>query len=218
MELLSINIGKAEPMPNAKQTGVTGIDKRSVNGPVMLTTAGLPGDAICDVDNHGGVDQAIYIYGADDYIWWAEELGYELDPGMFGENLTVTGLESGKYSIGDRFQIGDVILEITAPRIPCVTLATHMGDPTFVKRFRFAERPGLYCRVVQEGRVRVGEDVRVQQYAGETITVLEMFRQFYEPTLDESTLRKHLAAPIAIRARVDKQEKLRALLAKGENP
>ncbi len=77
------------------------------------------------------------------------ELGTELAPGTFGENLTVGGLESMDYNIGDRFHIGTVVLEVTAPRI-LASRWQRMGDPTFVKRFRYAERPGLYCRVIQQ--------------------------------------------------------------------
>ena len=213
MQLISVNIGKAETIKNAKEMGKTGIFKRPVFDPVRITALGLPGDAICDVDNHGGVDQAVYLYGTADYAWWSAELGYDLEPGTFGENLTISDLESMDYDVGDRFQIGSTVLEVTAPRIPCVTLAARMGDPTFAKRFRYAERPGLYCRVVQEGQVQAGDAVSVQRYVGETISALEMYRFFYEPELDEATLRRHLAAPIAVRDRVDKEEKLQALLA-----
>ncbi len=208
MELQSINTGQATAIENAKAVGKTGIYKQPVTGAVEITTDGLPGDAICDVDHHGGVDQAIYLFGATDYAWWSAELGTELAPGTFGENLTVGGLESMDYNIGDRFHIGTVVLEVTAPRIPCVTLAARMGDPTFVKRFRYAERPGLYCRVIQPGVVRSGDGVTVEAYAGPTISAREMFRSFFEPVTDAATLRRHLAAPIAIRARIDKEATL----------
>lgn len=212
MQLISVNIGQARAMKNAKASGKTGIYKLPVSEPVQITANGLPGDAICDVENHGGVDQAVYIFGAPDYAWWSEQLGYELAPGTFGENLTISELESTQFSIGDRLHIGSVILEVTAPRIPCVTLAVRMGDPTFVKRFRYAERPELYCRVIQAGTVQVGEPVTWEPYQGETITALEMFRDFYAPEQSEATIRRHLAAPIAIRDRVDKEERLRQLV------
>jgi MOSC domain-containing protein YiiM len=95
-----------------------------------------------------------------------------------------------------------------------VTLATRMGDPAFVKRFRNAERPGLYCRVIQAGAVQVGQPVALEQYAGATIAAIEMFQAFYAGDLDEATLRRHLAAPIAIRDRIDKQGRLEKLLAR----
>jgi MOSC domain-containing protein YiiM len=212
MQLISVNIGKAQPIQNAKSSGITGIFKQPVMERVPIASEGLFGDTICDTENHGGVDQAVYIYGVDDYDWWAQELRREMPPGTFGENLTISGLVSADYLIGDRFHTGSVILEVTAPRIPCVTIAARMSDPQFVKRFRYAERPGLYCRVIQEGEVQAGDEVRVEKYAGETISALEMFQEFYEPKRDEITTRRFLAAPIAIRDRVEKEGLLEKLL------
>ena len=213
MQLYSVNVGHERPILYAKRSGKTGIYKMPVSAPVQITVNGLSGDAICDVENHGGPDQAIYIYGTPDYAWWSDELGRELLPGTFGENLTIAGLESARLSIGDRLYVGSVILEVTAPRIPCVTLATRMGDPAFVKRFRAAERPGLYCRVIREGFVQRGDPVTLEPYPGETLTAIEMFRDFYEAELSEATLRRHLAAPIAIRDRIAKEEQLAKRLA-----
>ncbi len=212
MQLISVNIGQARPLQNAKASGKTGIYKLPVSAPVRVTRNGLTGDAVCDTQNHGGVDQAIYVYGAPDYAWWSEILERELAPGTFGENLTVSELESAQLCIGDRFHLGTVTLEVTAPRIPCVTLAARMGDPSFVKRFRSAERPGLYCRVIQEGYVRVGDKIILERYRGDAILATELFRDFYEPDLDEVRIRRHLAAPIALRARAAKEEQLRDLL------
>jgi MOSC domain-containing protein YiiM len=212
MQLISVNIGKARALARAKASGMTGIYKLPVSEPVRITALGINDDAICDVENHGGVDQAIYVYGTDDYAWWSETLGRELEPGTFGENLTISGLLSAEFSIGDRLHIGDVILEVTSPRIPCVTLARRMDDPAFVKRFRQAQRPGLYCRVLQEGFVRAGDPVRYERYAGPTLTALEMFRDFFEPDVSQTMIRRQLAAPIAVRDRVAKEEQLRKLV------
>lgn len=209
MKLVSVNVGKAQPI--AAKSGQTGIYKRPAAEPVRVTKNGLQGDAVCDTDNHGGPDQAVYVYGSPDYAWWSEALGKPLEPGTFGENLTVSELESAELSVGDQFLVGDTVLEVTAPRVPCVTLAVRMGDPAFVKRFRYAERPGVYCRVLQEGSVQLGDAVRLEAYKGEALGVLEMFRHFYEPKLDEATLRRHLAAPIAIRDRVEKEAALAKL-------
>jgi MOSC domain-containing protein YiiM len=211
MKLLSVNLGVERAMPGVKETGKTGIYKLPVTSPVQVLALGLPGDVICDVKHHGGVDQAVYVYGAGDYAWWSRELGYEVQAGTFGENLTISELESGPVRIGDRFQIGTVILEATSPRIPCSTLAARMGDPSFVKRYHKAERPGLYCRVVQEGALQVGDEVTYQPTAGESLSALEMFRAYYDPNPSEEIIRRHLAAPVAIRARRDWEAKLQKL-------
>jgi MOSC domain-containing protein YiiM len=212
MQLISVNIGKERAIDNAKKSGKTGIYKLPVSAPVKVYSLGLESDFICDMKNHGGADQAIYVYGLPDYEWWSKELGRDLVPGTFGENLTISGLESARFSIGDRLRLPSVVIEVTAPRIPCSTLAARMGDPVFAKRFRFAERPGLYCRVIQEGYVQAGESVVLEPYRGETVTAIEMFRDVYEPQLSESTLRRYLSAPVALRDRVDKEEQLRKLL------
>ena len=214
MRLLSANVGRELPVRNAKKSGKTGIFKRPVGAPVEVTFGGLVGDAISDTENHGGADQAVYVYGAPDYDWWSEELGRELRPGAFGENLTVAGLESARMRIGDRLRTGSVLLEVTAPRIPCVTLATRMGDPSFVKRFRWAERPGVYCRVIKEGRVLPGDPVTVEGSASETMSVIEMFAHFFRPDPSEAAIRRHLPPHVALRARVAKERQLEELLSR----
>lgn len=208
MKLISVNIGQKQIIETSRRSEQTGIFKLPVRGPVRVTALGLEGDFIASKKHHGGPDQAIYVYGAADYDWWARQLGQELVPGVFGENLTVSDLESARFSIGDRLQVGAVTLEATAPRIPCKTFAARMGDPQFVKRFREAERPGLYCRVIQEGIIQAGDEVRVEPVRGEKVTLIEVFRDHYEKAADESTLRRFLRAPVAIRARKSLERRL----------
>lgn len=208
MNLMSVNIGSEQTLVRPGKTEQTGIFKHPVDGPVRVTNLGLPGDFIGDTKNHGGPDQAIYIYGWADYEWWQNELRQEMQPGLFGENLTIDTLKSAQFNIGDRLRIGEVLLEVTAPRIPCGTLAGRMNIPAFVKQFRLAERPGLYCRVLREGSLQAGAPVFVEKYAGQTVSLLETMRDHYEPDLTEASIRRFLAAPIAIRLRKKKEEQL----------
>ena len=210
MQLISVNIGQEQPIQNAKSSGKTGIYKQPVSEAVRLTDLGLEGDVIIDTKNHGGYDQAVYIYGGGDYDWWSETLGQRLAPGTFGDNLTFSQMESGQYSIGDRFILDEVVLEVTAPRIPCVTLAARMGDPQFIKRFKDAERPGLYCRVIRPGMVKAGETVTVERYNRETVTIVEMFQNFYLKQPPEDYLRRYLIAPTPLKGR----EQIEAMLKK----
>jgi MOSC domain-containing protein YiiM len=210
VELLSVNIGEERDI-NSK-SGKSGIYKQPATGPVRITVNGLPGDVITDVKHHGGVDQAVYVYGQPDYDWWSAELGYALAPGTFGENLTIAGLESMALCIGDRLQVGEVLLEVTAPRVPCVTLATRMGDPQFVKRFKQADRYGPYCRVITPGSVQQGDPVTLIPYTGDRMTITDEAHLFYaKPT--EADLRRLLALPVAIRSREDYEQKLAELTA-----
>ena len=201
MHVVSVNVGKAQPIANEKPSGLTGIFKQPRLEPVLVSPLGLEGDAIVDTENHGGLDQAVYLYTMPDYEWWSAHLGRPLAPGTFGENLTITDLESATLVIGDRLRVGAMMLEITAPRIPCVTLAVRMEDPQFVKKFRDGEKPGAYCRVIATGQVMVNDPVELIPYQGPRVSVLDLFRSFYQKDLSAAELRRFIAAPIAERDR-----------------
>jgi MOSC domain-containing protein YiiM len=213
MEILSVNIGQKRTQPKRDELEITGIYKVPAHDVVHIGSLGIPDDFIGDPKNHGGPDQAVYIYGAPDYAWWSKELGQELEPGTFGENLTLSEFESAKYNIGDRLQVGSVLLEFTAPRIPCSTLARRMRDPLFVKKYRLAERPGMYCRVIHEGELRVGDAAALISYAGLMVSALEVFREHQSRIKHPETLRRILRSPIAIRERIDVEEDMRRLAA-----
>jgi len=205
----SVNIGERRSFAN--DIGRTGIYKTPVSGPVKVAMLGIEGDYVADEKHHGGPDQAVYVYFAEDYAWWSEKLGRVLAPGTFGDNVTISGIESKNVAIGDRFIAGDVALQVTVPRIPCGTLARRMQDREFVKAFRYAERPGVYCRVTAEGEIAAGMSVTVERYAGDRIGIVAMYRQwFVRKKLDIVDLRRTLAAPIGARARCDWEELLAA--------
>ena len=212
MKLISVNLGQERTLQRKGRVEQTGIFKFPTEAGARVTKLGLEGDVIVSKKHHGGPDQAVYVYGATDYEWWSKELAREIAPGTFGENLTISELESAHFNVGDYLHIGEVTLQVTAPRIPCGTFAARMDDSQWVKHFRHAERPGLYCRVIREGFVKAGDIVSVENYTGETISIVQMFRDYYERDKSEETLRRHLNAPIAIRARRDLEKELRALL------
>jgi MOSC domain-containing protein YiiM len=216
MHLISVNIGEARSIQTSKEISTTGIYKLPSAQPVQVGKYGLEGDVIADKRHHGGVDQAIYIYGVNDYDWWSTFLNDSLTPGTFGENLTISDLESATVKVGDRFLVGEVVLEASAPRIPCSTLAARMESSQFVKQFRQAERPGIYCRVIQTGMIQSGHEVQFERYSGDTVTILEMFRDYYASTHSIAELRRYLAAPIDIRSRLEKEKELQAAQAGGE--
>jgi MOSC domain-containing protein YiiM len=211
MQLISVNIGEERILARKNRLERTGIYKVPTRGPLRVTRLGLEKDVIVSKKHHGGPDQAIYVYGMPDYAWWSQELGRELAPGTFGDNLTISDLESASFNIGDMLHVGEVVLQITAPRIPCGTFAARMEDPHWVKKFRDAGRPGLYCRVLMEGLVQAGDPATVESYTGETISVLEMYREFYVKNKSRESLLRHLQAPIAIRARKDIESEMRSL-------
>ncbi|MBS3850118.1 MOSC domain-containing protein [Devosia sp. J2-20] len=207
--IASINIGQPEPIPG--KSAKTGIFKRPIDGEVAITRDGLVGDAILNRKHHGGKDQAVYLYFRDDYDWWSKELDAEIGPGVFGENLTIGGVEGRKVAIGDRFIIDEVVLEVTSHRTPCMVFAARMGDPRFAKRFHQAGRPGAYCRVIKEGAFHAGEPVRHEPFAGERITVAEMMALDGRREIDPDFMRRALTTPVHYKTREDYQDRLARL-------
>jgi MOSC domain-containing protein YiiM len=166
----------------------------------MLDSLGLVGDAVCNTKHHGGEDQAILLEGSLTLDWWAAELGRDFPPGTFGENLTVEGLDNRDVAAGDRFHIGEVVLEASCARSPCNTLAVKMGDPKFLKTYTKAGRPGIYCRVVKPGMVSPGDPVRHELYADERVMIAEMLAAVGQ-ALSDAERARFLAAPIGRRWR-----------------
>jgi MOSC domain-containing protein YiiM len=206
MHVVSVNVGDERPIKHGKPSGKTGIFKLPRATPALLTRLGLEGDAIVDRENHGGPDQAVYLFTMPDYAWWSAHVGRPLAPGTFGENLTLSDLESATLRIGDRLRVGRILLEVTAPRIPCVTLAARMEDPRFVQTFRHAERPGVYCRVIEPGYVEMNDPVELLPYQGPALRALDMFLYFYKKQLSEDELRRLLAVPIPDKVRPHYEE------------
>lgn len=201
VRVLSVHVGQ----PTAAQVGqksiLTGIRKHPVPGRVRVTAQGLDGDHVMNRKYHGGPDQAVYVYTSEDYDFWAETLGVTLEPGTFGENLLVDGLESAGVRIGERFRVGAVLLEVTAPRIPCATLGARMQDAGFVKRFREARRPGFYTRVLEGGDVGSGDEVTRESAPEDAPTVREVFDAWFGKAPSREELERYLAAPLAVRYR-----------------
>ncbi|EHS52483.1 MOSC domain containing protein [Rhizobium sp. PDO1-076] len=200
MKIRAVCRGNPEVLPGKKYK--TGINKTAVSGPMMVDAQGLVGDSICNRKHHGGVEQAIYLEGSIDLAWWESELGRDLPPGTFGENLLVEGLDNRTLAAGDRFAIGDVLLEVTSPRMPCATFAARMGEPAMVKRYACAARGGAYCRVLKAGLIEAGQDVAVMPYDGERVSLPEMMATFGR-SLSQHDRQRYLGAPINDRWKQD---------------
>ncbi|EFL39637.1 MOSC domain-containing protein [Streptomyces griseoflavus] len=186
MKLLSVNLGRPEAVPYTDQRdGVTGIDKRPVDGPVRVAApgakgvggSGLAGDAVCETRHHGGDDQAVYAVAREDLDEWERTLGRPLANGSFGENLTTEGIDVSGALIGERWAVGpEVVLEITSGRIPCRTFQGHLGEKGWVKRFTQRAAPGAYLRVIRPGGIRAGDAVRIVHRPDHEVTVALQFR------------------------------------------
>jgi MOSC domain-containing protein YiiM len=207
MRVVSVNVGRAEPMKIGARTISTGIRKLPVERE-HVGALGLAGDVVADEENHGGPDQALYLYSSEDYAWWADQLGAVPEPGTFGENLTLSSFGSDEVRIGDRYRVGPVLLEVTSARIPCSTFATRMGEPNWVKRFAEARRPGLYVRVRDPGEIAAGDPVERVGGGDGHPTVVELMDAWYDAEPDPALLERLLAAPVAVRARGPLERKL----------
>lgn len=163
--------------------GVTAIDKRPVDGPVRVHKLGLHGDIQASRIHHGGEDQALYAYSQADADYWTGELQRELPPGIFGENLRVTGIDASGAIIGERWKIGlDVEVEVTSPRIPCATFQRRMDVPGWVKRFSEAGRVGSYLRVVRTGSIQAGDHIHRIFIPTHGVTISKWFG---DPTVED---------------------------------
>ena len=183
--VVSLNVGVPRANP-AKKLAMTGIDKRPVTRPVMVRPpgpkrvglhSGLVGDPIGDTKHHGGDDQAVYAYAREDYDWWEKELGRQLAPGAFGENLTTEDIDVNGALIGEIWRIGAVVeLQPTFGRIPCATFQARMAEPRWVKRFARENRTGAYLRVVTPGEVRAGDAITILHRPERSVTIADAFR------------------------------------------
>ena len=192
MRILSVNVGQPQLNP-WKTMKLTGIDKRPVEGPVMVSRprakgmglVGLAGDRVYDVLNHGGPDQALYAYAREDLDFWVAELGRPLPNGVFGENLTTQGIDVNDALIGERWRIGpDLILEASCPRIPCGTFQGWLAQAGWVKRFTLAARPGPYFRVIEPGEIQAGDQIEIVYRPDHDVTIALSFRALtIEPDL-----------------------------------
>lgn len=201
MHVVSVRVGIAQEVEIGSRAELSGIIKEPVERAVIAVD-GIEGDAIVATEFHGGADQAVYLYGADDYAWW------EMPEGLFGENLTLSSLGTDDPRVGDRYVIGSVVLEVTAPRIPCAKLGARAGDPGFPKRFTAARRPGPYTRVINGGEIVPGASVELQRAPDDAVTILEVQDLYHDRSATAAELERALAAPVAERARESMQRRL----------
>ncbi|EEF62217.1 MOSC domain containing protein [Pedosphaera parvula Ellin514] len=196
MKVLSINVSLPREVTGQGKTFSTGIFKIPVEGRIKVHSLGLEGDGQADLENHGGIHKAVYSYPFEHYEYWAGELGRnDFSFGQFGENLTISGwLEDGVH-IGDMFRIGEVLLEISQPRVPCYKLAVKMNLPEFPKHFAASGRIGFYLRVLAPGEIGAGDAMERVKIDSRGVTVREMMDVMYFKRHNEEIMRKAITIP-----------------------
>ena len=187
-----MNVGRPAPLATGTRVVQSAIGKAPVEGPVRVEGVNVAGDDQADRRVHGGPDKAVYAYAREDTAWWEAQLGRELGPGAFGENLTVEGVDVSGAVIGERWRLGTVELEVCQPRFPCFKLGLRFGDPQMLKRFTRAGRPGAYLRIVREGEIGAGDEIEVTGRADHGITIALVARAV---TIDGTLLVHAASAP-----------------------
>ena len=153
--------GVVEPIVVGEREDRTAIRKSPVDGSVLVTVDGIAGDEIANRSSHGGPLRTVYAYASEDRAFWERQLGRELPPGSFGENLATVGLDVTGARSGERWRVGDALLEVTTIRTPCWKLAWALDEDGIERRFQRAARPGAYLTVVEEGEVAADDEIRV---------------------------------------------------------
>jgi MOSC domain-containing protein YiiM len=192
--VVSVNVGRPRQLSvRHGRALMSAIGKQPVDGRVRVEGVNLAGDDQADRRVHGGPDKAVYAYASEDTGWWRSELGRDdLGPGMFGENLTLAGVDVTGALVGERWRIGDVELEVCQPRLPCAKLGLRFGDPLMLRRFGEAGRPGAYLRIVREGSLGAGDAVEILSRPDHDVTVALVSAAIL---LDESLLARAASAP-----------------------
>jgi MOSC domain-containing protein YiiM len=215
--VLTVNLAHARPNSDKGQLW-TGIDKRPTNETITVRApgpmqgglgSGLVGDFIGDSQFHGGDDQAVYAYAREDLDRWQQDLERDLDNGVFGENFTTAGVDVTGACIGERWHMGSdgLVLEVSAPRVPCRTFATWLSIQGWVKTFTKAATPGAYFRVIESGTVRAGDSIVVVDRPDHDVTIGLVFRAL---TLEPELLPRLLEAE-ALPDEIKEQARRRAV-------
>ena len=190
--VLSVNVGGIRQFEYNGRPAVSAIWKSPVSGRVAARGVNLEGDDQADREAHGGPDKAVYAYAVEDTRWWEEDLGHSLEHGQFGENLTTEGIDVTSALVGERWEIGSVVLEVSEPRVPCWRLGVRMEDKRFPRRFAEVGRPGTYFRIAVEGELGAGDAIRVVERPDHDLSIGDVFRIYMR---DRNEAERLLSAP-----------------------
>ena len=208
MKVTSTNLGEPTKINwNGKQT-LTGIYKYPVDQPIYLDTEDVQGDTVVDRKYHGGIYKACYLFSADHYDHWkAKYPQLEWDWGMFGENLTIQGLDESQLRIGSTYRLGTALVQISQPREPCYKLGIRFGDQEILKQFIDHGRPGTYIRVLEPGTVSKGDSMELVTASESPLTIAQFYELLFAKEKNQHVLQQALhneALPLAKREKLQK--------------
>jgi MOSC domain-containing protein YiiM len=191
-KVLSVNVGTAREFEYGGRLAKSAIWKSPAVGRIAAKGVNLAGDEQADRKAHGGPDKAVYAYAVEDLRWWEQQIGRSLAYAELGENLTTEGIEVNNALIGEHWEIGTTVVEVSEPRIPCWRLGVRMNDHLFPRTFTMAIRPGTYLRIVVEGDIGAGDKIRVVERPDHDLTIRDVFRIY---TRDRDEAGRLLAVP-----------------------
>ena len=186
--LLSVNVGGVREFDYRGRPAASAIWKLPVTGRVVAKGVNLGGDEQADRQAHGGPDKAVYAYAIEDMKWWENELGRPLEHAQFGENFTTKDIDVNGALVGERWEIGGAMFEVSEPRVPCWRLGMRMEDNQFLRRFVEAGRSGAYLRIVIEGDVGAGDEIRLVERPDHDLTIGDVYRIYTRDRVDAGRL------------------------------
>ncbi len=194
LRVISVNVGLPREVVWKGKTVLTGIFKEPVTGRISARRLDLDGDRQADLSVHGGPAKAIYVYPAEHYSYWREQFPTMNMPwGMFGENLTVEGLEEKTVHIGDQFRIGTARVVVTQPRFPCYKLGIKFQRDDMLKRFLQSGLTGFYLAVLEEGEIAAGDPLTLLARDENAVSVSDIISLYTHDKKNLALLRRAVA-------------------------
>ena len=210
----SVNVGLPREIEHGGRLVTTAIWKHPISGRSAVRGVNIVGDGQGDRKVHGGVDKAVYAYASEDYEWWEGELGRELTPGTFGENITTRGIDLAAAVVGQRWELPDLVLEVTQPRLPCFKLGIRMGDAGFPDVFKGAARFGAYLRIIAEGTIGRGDSIEPGSPPSHGLTITRIGESY--PVPDPELITTMLEVPELPKGWQDWAERARSRLGRSD--
>ncbi len=191
----SLNVGLLRPLAHGGGQVPSGIFKAPVRGALRLGETGLEGDGQADTEHHGGPDKAVCVYATEHLPYWRERLGLGLEPGAFGENFSTEGLMETEVRIGDVYEVGEAVVQVSQPRSPCFKLARRHGEKELASWVKETGFTGFYLRCLKPGEVRSGDEFVSVEEAEHGLTVSEANRMMHGDGGDVEDIERLLATP-----------------------
>ncbi|MCR1026140.1 MOSC domain-containing protein [Cellulophaga baltica] len=189
MKVISTNLGKSTTILWNGKEEQTGIYKYPTSEAIQLLNEDVANDTVIDRKHHGGVHKACYLYSADQYPYWKNHYpDLEWDWGMFGENLTIEGLDESKLRIGSTYKLGSALVQITQPREPCYKLGIRFNDSKIIKKFVAHNYPGTYIKVLETGTVTTGDEMILISQSENSLTINQYYQFLFAKTKDPEVI------------------------------